>query len=302
MPRPADTRTPRRIPGLVSVVMPARNAASTIERQLIALSQQSYSGVWELIVVDDGSEDDTRAAVRVWMDRMPNLVLLETADHRGPCHARNVGMAGAKGDLLLFCDADDECSEEWITEMVRAAENADLVGGAIATTALNDPVVRAWRGIEIQVDRLPVGGFLPYSLSANLGVWAYVIHEVGGWDESFRTPGGDDVDLCWRAQLGSFVLEFAPRAIVNYRYRSSLKEVCRQHLRYGMAGALLFRKFRTSGYRRPSSKATVGAYVSLMLSLPSLFAGPERRGSWLRRASHRLGRVVGSVRHGVVFL
>jgi GT2 family glycosyltransferase len=139
-------------------------------------------------------------------------------------------------------------------------------------------------------------------MSANLGVWTYVIDEIGGWDESFRTPGGDDVDLCWRAQLDSFTLTFARRAIVNYRYRSSLMEVCRQSLRYGMADAHLFSKFRTSGLRSPSGKALFWTYVNLVRGMPSLVAESGRRGAWLRRASYRLGRILGSVRHRVLFL
>lgn len=93
---------------LVSVVMPAYNAASTIIDSIKSVQQQSYSN-WELLVVDDCSMDDTVVVVRTLSvkDSRIKLIVLD-ANSGGPAHPRNIGTKEAAGELIAFLDADDE--------------------------------------------------------------------------------------------------------------------------------------------------------------------------------------------------
>jgi len=91
----------------LSIVVPAyneeRRLPATLARILCYLDEQPYDG--EVIVVDDGSEDRTAEIVRGLMPRYPNLRLIEN-DHRGKGYAVRTGMLAAKGQVVLFCDAD----------------------------------------------------------------------------------------------------------------------------------------------------------------------------------------------------
>ena len=86
---------------LVTVVLPAFNAAAHLDEALEALSAQEHQDL-EVIVVDDGSDDDTAQIAR----RHDGVRVIQQAN-AGPSAARNAGIAAAHGDYITFCDADD---------------------------------------------------------------------------------------------------------------------------------------------------------------------------------------------------
>jgi len=97
-----------------SVVIPAHDAERYVKCALNSVLAQSYCPA-EVIVVDDGSSDNTRAKVRQFEDRVKYI----HQDNAGPSHARNTGIRAATGDFIAFLDADDE----WLpTHLEKAAE------------------------------------------------------------------------------------------------------------------------------------------------------------------------------------
>ncbi len=281
---------------LVSVIVPARNQATLLRHQLCALGSQTYEGAWEVVVADNGSTDQTVALARDWASRFPSLRVVDASERIGVNRARNAGARAARGELLLFCDADDEVTPEWIDRMVDAARWYDLVGGRLDRQTLNDPVSAAWR-IPLQDDGLPVGlNFLEYSLGANFGIWAAVLREIGGWNEDY-SGGCDDVELCWRAQLSGYRLGFAREAVIRYRYRAELIAMARQVYWYGFAEPLLHRDFREYGLPPHG----LGRHISELLWLASrawnIAWSRELRGRWTCYASYWAGRACGSLNH-----
>lgn len=112
---------------LVSIIIPAYNAESSLERCLLAIQQQSYSQ-WEAWVIDDGSTDATRALTSNFCTQDPRIHLVESPQNQGVSAARNLGIDRATGDYLAFCDADDEWHPEKLQqqlEMMRE-EGANL--------------------------------------------------------------------------------------------------------------------------------------------------------------------------------
>src|SRR5215471_8014528 len=108
----------------VSVVIPAFEASSTIERCLHALSAQSMPREqYEIIVVDDGSSDDTarRAA-----NAGARVVRLQ--HNLGPAAARNAGVAIARGDAIVFTDADCEPTREFLMRLTRPLRDPTIGG------------------------------------------------------------------------------------------------------------------------------------------------------------------------------
>src|SRR5438128_344226 len=90
----------------VSVIIPARDAAATIDRALRALAWQTIAEPFEVIVVDDGSSDSTAAVV----EASAVGARLVAGEGSGPAAARNLGVAAASGEVLAFTDAD--CAPE----------------------------------------------------------------------------------------------------------------------------------------------------------------------------------------------
>lgn len=288
------------LPDLVSVIIPVRDAVSTLDGQLTALADQDYPGRWEVVVADNGSTDRSRELARGWEAMLPNLRVVDASARRGSAFARNRGVAAAGGEFLAFCEADDEVDRGWLSALVDAAPAGGMVGGFIDIAALNDDVTRAWRPVHPPEDCLPTHlRFLPTAIGANCGIWRSVLDDVGGWNEGYRAQ--TDAELSWRVQLASYRLGFAPDAVVRYRFRASLRALARQGFRSGVAEAQLYHDFRARGLRRDRPARILRTWVWLVLVLPKLVRSRERRGKWMERLAQRSGRLVGSVRHCVVF-
>jgi len=262
--------------------------------QLAALASQTYAGDWELVVVDNGCTDRTLEVVRGFAGRVPGLRIAEARTRRGLNHARNAGARVARGDFLAFCDCDDVASAGWLAAMAEAARSADLVGGRNEWETLNDPLVVAWRPSKPMTDLMRDHGWLRYAPGGNLGVWTSVAREIG-WDERF-TFGSSDQVFAWEAQLAGYRLAFAPEAVMQLRFRRNISGTARQFYRYGHSGPKLHRVFQHAGIPRPDNRTALEIWRDLLVGLPDLWGPRERRGHWIRKASFRLGRLVGSAR------
>lgn len=287
------------MPRLVTVVIPVLNGGATIGAQLDALSRQTYSGDWEIVVSDNGSTDATATVCAEWEPRFADLRVVDASDRGGPSHARNVGACAARGDLLAFCDADDVVNDRWLEALVSVALDHDLVGGLLRADALNDPRVRASRGTRTRNSLGRKLGYLAFAPSGNLAVWRTVFDTIGGLDATY--PQGEDVEFSWRAQLGGYRLGTATDAIVQYRYRDSTQGSARQAYRSGVASVRLYRSFRSSGLERPPTRAVVRRWAVMFARLPLLLV-PSKRLTSVRLVSTNAGKLVASVRYGVVCL
>lgn len=299
---PVETQEQDAEPGLVSVVIPVRNEATTLPDQFSALAQQTYRGRWEVVISDNGSTDGSQQIAIDWTDRLPSLRVVDSSQRPGIGHARNVGARVASGSLIALCDGDDRCEPGWLEAMVEGLRKYDLVGGRLDVSD-NDPIAIAWRR-PFPSDGLPVAlGFLPYAIGANCAVRKQVVEALGGWREDYENRAGvEDVEFSWRAQLANYRIGFAPDAVVRYRYRSGLISLAKQFYRYGLMEPKLYKEFRRAGVARSSIKVAVKAWLWMLLHLPDLIREPEARGVWVRKAAYRSGRLVGSLRAGVIFL
>jgi glycosyltransferase involved in cell wall biosynthesis len=279
-------------PRLISVVMPALDAAGTIGAQLDALADQDFPGAWELVLADCGSTDGTTRALND--SRMEHRVIDASGRGRNrAARARNLGVGVAAGDLLAFCDADDVVAPGWLSAIAAAAQDADLVAGTLDVQALNAAPVHAPRRPA------PIHTFLPSLSTANCAIWAEVFAALGGFDEDH--PGAEDRDLAWRAQLRGYTLGIAPDAVVAYRYRRTLRETMRQRFRWGLADARLYRDFAPHGMARTAMREAAGGWLWAIATIPLLPWSELRRQRWAVQAPQQAGHVVGSIRQRVLY-
>jgi glycosyltransferase involved in cell wall biosynthesis len=284
---------------MVSVIVPVLNAEDHLGEQLAALSAQSYEEPWELLVVDNGCTDRSIEIAEGWRGRLAVLRVVDARDKRSLGHARNAGVSAARGHFLAFCDADDVVAPTWLEALVRAAPQADIVGGTFDFESLNDPLRLAWRPHDPPTELPDDQGFLPYVSGGNCGMSSTVARELR-WDAEFEF-GSSDLEFCWRAQLASYRLAFVPDAVIRQRYRGRLRELARQYYRYGRSGPFLYRRFRRLGMPR-DNRHGLWWWRWLAGNLRHLRESPERRGNWIRIAAFRIGRVAGSLRARTLFL
>lgn len=282
--------------------MPVHGDQPDLAVQLEALAAQTYEGWWELVVGDNGCSPETLWTFETFVGRLPSIRVVAARDRPGANHARNQAAESARGDLLAICDADDAVDPTWLEALVRAARNAEIVGGHVDVSRLNSPLVQAWRPSPTR-DGLPDGGgFLRYVVGANCAVWRDVYLAVGGCDEEVGGGGGsDDVDLSWRVQLAGGRLVFAPDAVVQYRLRPDLRSLTRQMMTYGVTSALIYRKYRSRGVTRPPPVLALKVWVRTIQWGPSMLRKAETRGRWLGETAYLVGRLRGGIRHRVLF-
>jgi glycosyltransferase involved in cell wall biosynthesis len=284
---------------LVSVVIPARDAARWIDDQLGALARQEVPVPWEVVVADNGSSDDTVARAAAWADRLPVRVV-EATGRAGPNHARNRGTAAARGDLLLYCDADDVVQPGWVRAFWCSRHDWDLAGGWVDGEALNDERARA-RHPDGRASRgLATVGWLRFFMGCNFAIHRRVHDALGGFDESF-VGGGDDIDFAFRAQLAGWRLGYVPEATVAYRLRGSLRDALRQYYRYGYYRPHLYRKFRAAGMPRRSLRHAARTYGLLMAGAWRVVHAQDRA-RWAVQAAFVVGMLTGSLHDHTIYL
>ena len=228
-------------------------------------------------------------------------IRLEASERVGLNFARNAGARAAHGQFLAYCDADDEAAPNWLAGITRAAQHYDVVGGRIDDVELNPGSNRAWR-LSPTTGELPnVLGFLPYAIGANLGIWRDALANLGWWNEAYA-GGGDEVELCWRAQLAGYRLGYACEAVMHYRYRPGLASLFRQMYRYGKAQPQLYRDFQSLAYRGQNLVDGLRHWGWVTLHIPDLIGPDDRRGVWVRRTALYLGNLRGSLRFRVLCL
>jgi glycosyltransferase involved in cell wall biosynthesis len=104
---------------LISIIIPAYNRAGLIERCVSSVVAQTH-GLWELIVVDDGSTDNTKEVIHDFADPRIRYIYQSNA---GAAAARNTGAQHATGNYIVFLDSDDEADPEWLFEFANACGN-----------------------------------------------------------------------------------------------------------------------------------------------------------------------------------
>lgn len=108
----------------ITVVMPCYNASATLRQSMQCVLEQTHRTT-DLIVVDDGSTDDSLAIVAAVADEYPGRVQLLQQDHKGPYPARNLALRAARGDCVAFLDADDTWTPDCLERLRDALLAAD---------------------------------------------------------------------------------------------------------------------------------------------------------------------------------
>lgn len=227
LPVSSRVATPARLPlpvgstTSVSVVIPAKNVAAYVGETIASALAQGE--VTEVIVVDDGSTDNTISIVRAIRD--PRLRLM-TNDSAGVSAARNLGARHASGEWLLFLDADDRMRPGAVAALLAAARGAPravLVYGDYNT--IDSEGRQIGRRDLLKGRRKPSGDVLTRLAAGNFIVNGGIALARA---EAFRAIGGFDTSLrycedwhCWcrLAAIGEF--EFAPKLLLDYRLHTA---------------------------------------------------------------------------------
>lgn len=217
----------------ISVVIPARDEAWSIGRTVTAVREQAGQAAHELeiLVVDDGSADDTAERAAAAGARVVRRL-------RGgnPGAARNRGARAARGDVVVFLDADCVPEPGWLDAHRRAhAAGALIVGGSLVLPPAADLSARcAHYAGAYHVHPGRTAGPVPNHPPANLSVRRDLFLATGGFSEQSPVCDGHE-ELAWQAALlrGGHTIQFEPQAKVRHHYRPGLSNLLRRAYRWG---------------------------------------------------------------------
>jgi glycosyltransferase involved in cell wall biosynthesis len=246
---PADDRDGSLSAPRLSVVIPCYNAAATLGEQLAALARQTTRYSWEVLISDNGSRDGTIAVAKGFRDRLPALRIIDATALRGAAYARNAGARAARGDALLFCDADDVMGAGYLETMGSALDRHQFVACRYDFQRLNTSWLAAARGgVGHGQAQSLAGGYchptLPYAGAGGLGIAKAVHDAVNGFDMTLKAMAGqEDTDYCIRVQLSGTPLVFVPEAVMHVRFRETVSGVFTQAWAWAESGAQVQRRY-----------------------------------------------------------
>lgn len=291
--------TDERGPAL-SVVIPARDAATTLTAQLRAVLASAHDVDVEVVVVDNRSTDDTAAVVRSASLDDPRIRLVAASARDNPCYARNVGIRAATSERIALCDADDEVGPNWASAMAAALGTHDYVAGPLDIETLNPAWARCSRGAITSFTEKPLfAGQLPFAHGCNVGISRSAWQAADGFDETIAH--GEDVDFGLRLWRAGVALHFEPAATVRYRYRATVPAMARQSYIYGLSWPQNCRRLREAGLPTPRRAAGLRRFGWLVRNFPRL-RDRAGRARWTWVLANEAGRIRGSVRQRAVYV
>ena len=259
----------------VSVVVATYNGARTLEACLKSLRALNYPK-YEVVVVDDGSTDDTADIVK----RFPEIQYLHQTN-QGLSVARNRGIDVASGEIVAFTDSDCRADPDWlyylISDLQHAGEGFVGIGGhnflppedsAVAAAVLASPGGPSHVMLtDKEAEHIP---------GCNMAFYKWALAEIHNFDPVFHAAG-DDVDVCWRLQDRGYKLAFSPAGFVWHYRRSTVRAYLRQQAGYGEAEALLMQKhperFNAFGGSLWKGRIYSTALAGVLLQKPIIYHG-----------------------------
>lgn len=245
---------------IASVIVPVRNGARLLPRCLRALARQSLPpGQYEVIVVDDGSRDDTAGVARRWGARVFRQAPL------GPAQARNQGVREARAPIVLFTDADCAPAEDWIESMLRPFKDPSIVAAKGVYRSRQKALVARFvqREYESKYERMLRQFTIDFVDTYSAAFRRDAFLAAGGFSAAFRTASVEDQEFSFRLHERGAKMVFVPGAVVEHLHVTTAWGYLRKKFKIGFYKALLL--FRHPGRVRGDSHTPGSLQLQMVL-------------------------------------
>lgn len=224
----------------ISVIIPTRDRGESLVECLESIYSQDYPpDSLEVIVVDDGSLDETRELAGSFP-----CTLLTNPSSRGQAYCRNIGARQAKGGILAFMDDDCVAGQSWLRDLAPYFQWDEIgaVGGYVDGYSDSSPLER----YEKKFSLLNMGKYIFrgvndlsrfYVPTCNMLVRKSAFIEAGGIRETMNL--GEDVDFCWKMRDAGWHALYVPAGAVKHKHRDTLLLMLRRRADYGTSEAVL---------------------------------------------------------------
>jgi glycosyltransferase involved in cell wall biosynthesis len=247
------------VPPVLSILIPAYERPDVLQQVLDAYERQETESAFELIVVDDGSRDETPDCLRTFVSRtaLPATVVLRPING-GPARARNSGLPHLRGELVAIVGDDVmpppgfvESHIQWHRE--HPEREAALLGLVTWPASPEPTTFMRWLEHEgsayfFAYDRLgagePVGGAFFYT--CNVSLKRDLLSAAGEFDTSFPFASHEDLELGHRLEKAGMTLYFEPDVRAVHAHMLSVEGIARRIYRMGQSAPLYWAKVEDS--------------------------------------------------------
>jgi len=237
----------------LTVVIPTYNRAEVLKKALNGYkSQSAVEAITELIVVDDGSTDHTKAVVEETSKDCTFPVRYLWQPNKGPAAARNVGIAEARSGLILFSDSDIVPERDLISQHLKShrenPENATAILGYVTWPPEPKPTpFMKWYGEAgplFAFRRFTASGPLSfdYFYTCNVSMKLDFLRINGQFDEEFKIAAYEDIELGYRLIKAGMVLLYNPNAVAYHHQYFHFEDACRKAQANRTAIEIFFKK------------------------------------------------------------
>jgi glycosyltransferase involved in cell wall biosynthesis len=245
----------------VSIIIPTFNGASRIGKCLDSLLQQTPGRNAEILVVNDGSTDNTAKVVQSY-----DGVRLVSQANAGPAAARNRGAVEARGEILLFTDDDCVPMSDWLNAMLEPFEDPEVVGAKGIYRTHQRSLAARFVQLEYE-DRYRMMSRFTYidfvdTYSAAFRRDRFL--EISGYDTSFPLACAEDIELSYRMATRGWKMKFAPGAIVYHTHPDTLTRYLKKKFKFAF--------WRVLAVRKNPDKALKDSHTPQVMKLQLLFA------------------------------
>jgi len=227
---------------LISIIIPAYNAQSSIIKTLTSLSQQEYPGQKEIIVVNS-SQDETKKIVQ---SQFPDVKVIQLKKRAFTGDAKNIGLKKAKGEIIAFIDSDCIAEKSWLSTMMkRHRQGHKIVGGSIGNTNFEKIVSKAEYFLElIQLSPGSRARYVKLISTANCFIAKDIFEKYGNFPVIRK-----GVDMLFSHNLvekGEKIL-FDPEMKVSHDCTTNLPRYLRKQLLHGEYSMLTRKQAKLPG-------------------------------------------------------
>lgn len=209
----------------VSIIIPSLNEGDNL-RKTVQSIQNTVTGDYEIIVVDNGSKDGSSDFL-LESHGDPKIQLYKT-ERLGSARARNFGARRAVGDFLVFADAHVLCPSGWLSPLMNMFKDKDVAVVAPALSVWGNPASKGygfrWKNYRMDVEWLalkrPEPYWVPMVGSGFMVIRRAVFDQLEGFDEGMINYGCEDAEICLRTWLHGFKIAIVPQIAVSHYFRS----------------------------------------------------------------------------------
>ncbi|MBR6403745.1 MAG: poly-beta-1,6 N-acetyl-D-glucosamine synthase [Eubacterium sp.] len=234
---------------MVSILVPCFNEADTIENTVKRLSEMKYPN-YEIIVINDGSSDNTSEIVTGLVDRYPNLRFIDLKENCGKANALYLGLIASKGEILLGVDSDSYVMPDALNYMVPHFTNR--FNGERVGAVTGNPRVRNRSSLLAKIQLCEYSSIISL-IKRTQRIWGKVMTVSGVvvafrkralvdaelWDRDMIT---EDIGVTWKLEKKFWDIRYEPRALCMMLVPETVKGLAKQRGRWTSGGMEILRR------------------------------------------------------------